>query len=1544
MDQSITYDKILEMIANHEIGVDDAYKLWDQIDNSNFREEAQLLLCKDVWEEKMVDGGIEASTDTILVISNCSAGTGLVDYDEATTNKCIYAYVGSEYQKIDQHHYCIGLGNPEDFENMLEDVENCGYHLSVFVNDWSFENNKSVEEYLKDGIFTFFYMCKSILVKMKSRNIKFLLLYRKSNDASMYLDSISSFLKSIRLEQPRFFPKCIDLTELNISDPVYKQDVITLLKKELSIVDGYIDIKYANNKRYVKKLEEIKRTDDVLDRKKNFYRASGVYLITGGTGKIAKLLVQYLVAQYQANLILIGRRELTEKEENWIHELISNGVHIEYRVEDITDYESMSKCFMEISQKYECLDGIFHTAGVLQDSYMFQKSKDNLETVFQPKIYGTDTVLKCARECNVGFVVLFSSISAVLGNIGQCDYAYANAVMDAYARYLKEASRCKIISIDWPLWEDGGMDVNDQAKEAMKKSYGLVPMPSAIGMSAIADILQLNDESVITALYGFREDIEDNILSDSQKKMVINNVSESRKDGKDTYKERMVEYLKKVLAKVTKIQEENIDEKESFEYFGLDSITAMSIGEELESDFGELSKTLLFEYQNLNELAMYFIENHYDVVRNIFSEEEIIINKESENACEVIEKYEFDQRSIEDVQKFFLGQDAVVDKTENTRKMVNCDDIAIVGLSGQYPGASNLQEFWDNLCNGIDSITLIPRERWNYEDYYARRTGEFGVTNCKWGGFLKDMDKFDPLFFNISPNEACLMDPQERLFLETAWHVIEDAGYSRKYMDTNNVGVYVGVMYGQYQLLPAMVNGHNLGHTSIYASIANRVSYYLNLHGPSVAMDTMCSSSLTSIHMACNAIRNKECDLAIAGGVNITIHPDKYIFLSQGNFTSEKGYCSSFGEGGDGYVPSEGVGAILLKPLKKAIEDHDNIYAVIKGSSLNHGGKTSGYTVPNPSAQSVVIKDALLRSGIQADTISYIEAHGTGTSLGDPIEIRGLMNSIGEMTDKKQYCAIGSVKSNIGHAESAAGIAGITKILLQMQYKKLVPSIHAEQINSKIDFESTPFYLEQSLKEWNPMGYPRRAGISSFGAGGANAHILFEEYAHCNQTKASGNGVLILLSARAKEQLKEYACNLKEFIIFQKKRGKELSLEDIAYTLQIGREEMQYRMACIVSHIGQLLTVLDEYSKEIYGNNSFVEGRINRNHKSKYTVSEGQRIQERAFETKDYLQLMNLWLDGVEINWAELYRNNKPYRVSLPGYPFHKERYWIPEGENKYLECGVINTFIHRNNADLYQVVYETDLTRNMPFFITEKYLQSNVEHLLFSMMVQGAAVATNDRNVKIKDFIFGNSSLTLSRDTSLDIHFRWKGNVVEGTINGHQSNCEYMHCIMETYEFESMNHFKLNIDYSTVLADSGSDTVQIEEGVAYKKYCNEICTVLEVISSFKDTKKYNNMPLLFDMIGHAMTGNRYCNFKFGEIHILKKWNEVCFIVMKEAFEGKYDIYWLDERGESIISLTECEVALEHSELTLVELLKQIEQDEIDDALAKTLLDGFVRT
>jgi acyl transferase domain-containing protein len=373
------------------------------------------------------------------------------------------------------------------------------------------------------------------------------------------------------------------------------------------------------------------------------------------------------------------------------------------------------------------------------------------------------------------------------------------------------------------------------------------------------------------------------------------------------------------------------------------------------------------------------------------------------------------------------------DKTENP------GDIAIIGASGRFPGAENLDEFWSNMANGVNSVTEIPKERWDIDLYYETDREVPGKTYSRYGGYLKDIDKFDPLFFNISPMEAEIIDPQQRLFLEEAWKALEDAGYSDESLSNIRCGVFVGATGSDYRKKLENSCSHATAEAFIGSSsaiLAARISYFLNLTGPSVAIDTACSSSLVAIHQACQSINSAESDMAIAGGITLMTTPDIQIQTSKMGILSPEGKCKTFDSDADGTVMSEGVGVVVLKSLQRALQDGDHIYGVIKGSGINQDGKTNGITAPNAQSQTQLELEVYKRAGINPENISMVEAHGTATKLGDPIEIKALTDAFREYTQKKQFCAIGTVKTNIGHTTMSAGVAGLIKYFYLLNTKR----------------------------------------------------------------------------------------------------------------------------------------------------------------------------------------------------------------------------------------------------------------------------------------------------------------------------------------------------------------------------------------------------------------------------------------------------------------------------------------------------------------------------
>jgi acyl transferase domain-containing protein/protein-L-isoaspartate O-methyltransferase len=504
------------------------------------------------------------------------------------------------------------------------------------------------------------------------------------------------------------------------------------------------------------------------------------------------------------------------------------------------------------------------------------------------------------------------------------------------------------------------------------------------------------------------------------------------------------------------------------------------------------------------------------------------------------------------------------------------EPIAVVGLSCRFPGAASPAAFWRMLVEGRDAITEVPAERWDIDAYYDPDVKAVGKTATRWGGFLDGIDQFDPTFFHISPREAARMDPQQRLLLEVSWEALENAGLPRERIAGSATGVYIGVLnhsseYAWFQFGDPVRVGTYTGTGTAHSILANRISYWLDLRGPSLAVDTACSSSLVAVHMAVQALRTRECDLALAGGVNLLLTPQALITTSKMRMMAADGRCKTFDSRADGFVRAEGCGVVVLKRLADALADGDPILALIAGSAVNQDGATNGLTAPNGLAQQAVVRRALADGKVDPARVGYVETHGTGTALGDPIEVEALTEVLGRAGEAP--CVLGAVKTNIGHAESAAGIAGLIKAVLALKHETIPPNLHLREPNPHLSLEGTRFELPATGRPW-PAGTDRHAGVSSFGFGGTNAHVILREapvdLARRDAAgEAAGNGsadaevrrpFLLPLSARTPHAVRKLVEAYIELL-----GGSSPPLSDICHTASVRRTHHEHRLAVVGS-------------------------------------------------------------------------------------------------------------------------------------------------------------------------------------------------------------------------------------------------------------------------------------------------------------------------------------------------------------------------------------------
>jgi polyketide synthase 12/epothilone polyketide synthase D len=514
--------------------------------------------------------------------------------------------------------------------------------------------------------------------------------------------------------------------------------------------------------------------------------------------------------------------------------------------------------------------------------------------------------------------------------------------------------------------------------------------------------------------------------------------------------------------------------------------------------------------------------------------------------------------------------------------------IAVVGIGCRFPGAANdPQTFWRLLETGADAIRVVPNDRWNLRSFYDPDRSKPGKTYSRWGGFVEGIDRFDPQAFGISPREAARMDPQHRLLLETAWEGLEDAGLPLDKLAGTKTSVFVGISSFDYSVLATSFRDR--GEVDVYSNTggslsiaANRISYLFDFRGPSASVDTACSSALVAVHLACESIWRDGCSLALAGGVNALLLPDWYVGFCRMGMLAPDGRCRAFDARGSGFVRSEGAGMVVLKPLGKAREDGDRVYAVIRGTAVNQDGRTPGMTVPSQEAQAALLRDAYENAGVAPANIQYIEAHGTGTPVGDPIEARALGRVLSAGRTDAEPCLIGSVKTNIGHLEAGAGIAGLIKVSLALHHRRIPGNLHFEEPNPEIDFKALKLRVPTHCEDWPAHDGPALAGVNAFGFGGTNAHVVLEEAPPDAQQRnaqqvghAHSRAWLVPLSARGPEALRAAANAWRECV---GDLADDTSLDNLAATAACRRTHHEYRLALVARSKQELAERLEEFA------------------------------------------------------------------------------------------------------------------------------------------------------------------------------------------------------------------------------------------------------------------------------------------------------------------------------------------------------------------------------
>ncbi|MBU6350102.1 MAG: SDR family NAD(P)-dependent oxidoreductase [Chloroflexi bacterium] len=946
--------------------------------------------------------------------------------------------------------------------------------------------------------------------------------------------------RGIGLEYPQLWGGLVDL-DGEMTAEAAAQQLLTELCKNTE--DGEDQIAYRKGHRYAARLVRCQKLP--TSPTPWTLRSDAHYLITGGLGALGLHLAGWLADQGARHLLLTGRHGIVQAaQQAAVTALQNRGVQVEIAQVDVADEEAMQRLFDTIAESPYPLRGLFHAAGVAGFQPLTSMQWVDVAAVMRPKLGGW-ILHQLTQKLTLDFFVCYASGAGIWGSKQQAHYGAANHFLDGLAAY-RHTQGLPALSIAWGPWTDGLASAEAQAMFLAIGVHAFAPhqalalqthlLSTTAAQMVVADIQwdRLRPLYEFARARPFLSRLDPTAGQPAGPPAAPPPAPSTHSFSSPETLERWIhEQLRQLL------QLQNFPSHQGFAELGMDSLMALELRRQLATELAlPLPATVALEYPTVAALTGYLWP---------------LLPTTPPSAAPA------------------LPAAPPHPATAQTHEA-----IAVLSIGCRFPGASSPEAFWELLRNGVDCVREIPPERWPVDNYYDPQRPAPGKMYTRNGAFLEAIDQFDPLFFGISPREARGIDPQHRLLLEVSWEALERAALAPRSLVDSQTGVFVGISTSEYGTPHTVQNLAELDTHAVTSSghslAAGRLAYTLGLQGPTLAVDTACSSALVALHLACQSLRAGECDLALAGGVQLMISPAGHVLLSQMQALAPDGRCKTFDASADGYGRGEGCGMVVLKRLSNALADGDPILALIQGSAVNHDGPSSGLTVPNKRAQEKLLRQALANAHTTPASIAYVEAHGTGTALGDPLEMRALGSVFGH--DRPTPLLVGSVKTNVGHLEAAAGIASFVKVVLALHHREIPPHLHFNTPNPYIDWDELAIEVPTTLRPWPAA--ERLAGVSAFGISGTNAHLIVAAAPPPPPPSPSPRpSYLLPLSAKTATALDQIGAQYADFL-----RSSPPRLDELCATATLGRNHFHHRLAIVAESLPDLQEKLTHSRQE----------------------------------------------------------------------------------------------------------------------------------------------------------------------------------------------------------------------------------------------------------------------------------------------------------------------------------------------------------------------------